>query len=103
MTYVSDSLMVWRQATPHDLLDTRASFQFLSHPDTWMSCYASMDDALSDIMEQEIEDVRARYAELARHYRRLLLERHERDELFRRRRAEPAMQVGTGRDRSECN
>jgi len=103
MTYVSDSLMVWRHATPHDLLDTMASFQFLSHPDTWMSCYASMDDALSDIMEQEIEDVRARYAELARHYRRLLLERHERDELFRRRRAEPAMQVGTGRDRSECN
>ena len=54
-------------------------------------------------MEQEIEDVRARYAELTRHYRRLLLERRERDELFRRRRAKPAVQVGTGRDRSECN
>jgi hypothetical protein len=103
MTYVSDSLMVWRRATPHDLLDSRASFQFLSHPDTWMSCYASMDDALSDIMEQEIEDVRARYAELARHYRRLLLERRELDEQFRRRRTEPAMQVGRGQDRSECN
>jgi hypothetical protein len=91
MNYVSDSLMVWRQATPHDLLDSRASFQFLSHPDTWMSCYASMDDALSDIMEQEIEEVRGRYEKLARHYRRLLLERRERDERFRRRRNEPAM------------
>ena len=70
MSYISDSLMVWRQATPHDLLDARASFQFLSHPDTWMSDYASMEEALSDIMEQEIESVRARYAELARHYRR---------------------------------
>ena len=103
MSYISDLLMVWRQATPHDLLDARASFQFLSHPDTWISDYASMDDALSDIMEQEIENVRARYAELARHYRRLLLERRELDDRFRRRRTEPAMQLGTGHDSSDPN
>jgi hypothetical protein len=37
MSYISDSLMVWRQATPYDLLEAKASFQFLTHPDTWMS------------------------------------------------------------------
>jgi hypothetical protein len=96
MNYISDSLMVWRQATPHDLLESKASFQFLSHPDTWMSCYRSMDDALSDMMEHEIEVVRARYAELARHYGRLLQERSERDKNFQRRRNEPAKEIGDG-------
>jgi len=84
-------------------LDARVSFQFLSHPDTWMSNYTDMDDALSDIMEQEIADIRARYAELAKHYRRLLLERQERDKGFRRRRHEPAMRVGHAQDHSEGN
>jgi hypothetical protein len=94
MNYISDSLMVWRQATPHDLLDSKASFQFLSHPDTWASRYSSMDDALSDMMEDEIEVVRTRYAELARYYEQLLQERRERDKNFRKRRNEPAKGVG---------
>jgi hypothetical protein len=86
MTYVSDSLMVWRQATPHDLLQAKASFQFLSHPDTWVSSYANMDEALTDMMDREVEGVRARYAKLTSYYGRLLRERHERDENFRKRR-----------------
>ena len=94
MSYISDSLMVWRQATPHDLLDLKASFQFLSHPDTWASQYSSMDEALSAMMEDEVELVRARYAELARYYRQLLQERHERDKNFRTRRSEPAKEIG---------
>jgi hypothetical protein len=94
MSYISDSLMTWRQATPHDLLDLKASFQFLSHPDTWTSDYRSIDDALSDMMEQEIENVRARYAELTRYYRRLLDERRKRDEQFKKRHGEPAKQIG---------
>ena len=100
MNYISDSLMVWRQATPHDLLDSKASFQFLSHPDTWMSDYPNMDDALSAMMDHEIEGVRARYAGLARFYRRLLQERRERDKNFRKRRSEPAKEIGNGRDSS---
>jgi hypothetical protein len=103
MTYISDSLMVWRQATPHDLLNSRASFQFLSHPDTWTSDYRSMDDALSDIMEQEIEAVRARYAELTRYYGRLLEERPKRDEHFKKRIAEPAKQLGHNADHCDTN
>ena len=94
MNYISDSLMVWRQATPHDLLDSKLSFQFLSHPDTWISRYSSMDDALSDMMEHEIEAIRARYAELASHYRRLLQKRRELDSNFSKRRNEPTKQVG---------
>ena len=86
MNYISDSLMVWRQATPHDLLDAKASFQFLTHPDTWTSSYADMDDALLDMMDREIEGVRVRYAGLASYDRRLLRERPERDEEFRQRR-----------------
>jgi hypothetical protein len=86
MTYISDSLMAWRQATPHDLLEARASFQFLTHPDTWMSSYANMDEALADMMDREVKAVRARYAELTSYYRRLLRERAERDEQFRKRR-----------------
>jgi hypothetical protein len=86
MTYISDSLMVWRQATPHGLLEAKASFQFLTHPDTWMAGYANMDDALADMMDREVEKVRARYADLTSYYRRLLRERHERDEQFRQRR-----------------
>lgn len=96
MNYISDSLMVWRQATPHDLLDSKASFQFLSHPDTWVSRYRSMGDALSDMMEHEIEVVRTRYAELARYYGRLLQERRERDKNFWKHRNEPARPVGDG-------
>jgi hypothetical protein len=86
MSYISDSLMVWRQATPHDLLEAKASFQFLTHPDTWMASYSNMDDALADMMDREAAAVRARYAELTSYYRRLLRERGERDEQFRKRR-----------------
>jgi hypothetical protein len=93
MNYISDSLMVWRQATPHALLDAKVSFQFLSHPDTWMSSYANMDDALSDMLEREIEGVRARYAGLALYYRRLLQERRERDQDFRERRGQQIRKV----------
>jgi hypothetical protein len=103
MSYISDSLMVWRQATPHDLLDLKASFQFLSHPDTWTSDYRSIDDALSDMMEQEIENVRARYAELTGYYRRLLDERRKRDEHFKKSRGEPAKQIGHSEAKSVFN
>jgi hypothetical protein len=45
-----------------------------------------MDDALADMMDREVGAVRARYAELTSYYRRLLRERGERDEQFRKRR-----------------
>jgi hypothetical protein len=94
MTYISDSLMVWRQYTPHDLLDARASFQFLSHPDTWVSNYGSMENALSDMVQCEIGVLRARYAEVANYYAQLLVERRQRDEDFHKRRIKPAEAIG---------
>ena len=49
MTYISDSLMVWRQATPHDLLDGGVSFQFLTYPDTWTANYFNVHLRTNDM------------------------------------------------------
>jgi hypothetical protein len=87
MAYVSDSLMVWREATPLDLIERRASFQFLTHPDTWSAEYADMREALLDIRAREIAAVGARWDALIETYARLLSERASRDAIFRRRRA----------------
>ena len=65
MTYISDSLMAWRQATPHDLIDRRASFQLLTHPETWVDGYRHMGEALDGMMGEEIAAVRARYRSVA--------------------------------------
>jgi hypothetical protein len=98
MTYISDSLMAWRQATPHDLLDRRASFQFLSHPDTWIGPYRDMGEALSNMMRDEMEAVRTRYETLTRYYETLIREREERDREFIERRSRPARDVGSRED-----
>jgi hypothetical protein len=93
MTYISDSLMAWREATPHDLLDCRASFQFLSHPDTWTGSYEDMGAALDAMMRAEIEAVRHRYCDVKRHYETLLRERAVRDRQFVERRNRPARAI----------
>jgi hypothetical protein len=95
MNYISDSLMVWRQTTPHDLLNAKASFQFLSHPDTWASTYRNIDDALSDMMKHEIEAIRTNYSRLSKYYRKLLRDRSKHDRDFRRRRHRPAKPIGS--------
>ena len=87
MHYLSDSLMVWRQATPLDRLERRESFQLLTHPDTWVSGHGEMREALLELCEQEIAGVRARYDAVIEAYARLLAEREARDARFRQRRA----------------
>lgn len=82
MTYISDSLMAWRQATPHDLLERRASFQFLTHPETWIGDFADIDDALLGLLADEVSAVHRRYRDLIGYYKRLLRERAERDRTF---------------------
>jgi hypothetical protein len=94
MTYISDSLMTWRQATPHDLLDKRVSFQFLSHPESWCATHRNMEDLLDDILKEESEGLRSRYSELTGYYRQLLAERQERDQRFRKR-SNPLAQAET--------
>jgi hypothetical protein len=96
MTYISDSLMVWRDATPHDLLDRFASFQFLSHPETWYGS-RNMEDVLGKIQEEETQRLRTRHLELLEYYRLLLSERQERDRLFRERKHQEATKVSSGR------
>ena len=87
MTYISDSLMTWRQATPHDLLDERLSFQFLTHPETWLGHYPNMAAALAGVRDEELSLVEQRYDELTRYYAELLANRAEKDRQFRLKRA----------------
>ena len=82
MTYISDSLMAWRQATPHELLERRASFQFLTHPETWIGDFADIDDALLSLLAGEVSAVHRRYRDVIGYYKRLLRERAERDRAF---------------------
>jgi len=96
MTYISDSLMVWRQATPHELLEAGASFQFLTHPDVWLGDYRNMGEAMKAMMEHECEAIRARYAETTAYYAKLLSERDERDKQFQQRSQAAAKTLGGG-------
>lgn len=93
MTYISDSLMAWRQATPHDLLDRRASFQLLTHPETWVGGYHDMAEALDGMMDEEIALVRARYRDVSSHYAELIASRAERDRRFVEQRTHPPRRI----------
>jgi len=94
MTYISDSLMAWREATPHDLLDRGASFQLLVHPETWVGGYRDMGDALAGMMREEIDAIGKRYEDVASQYAELIDTRAERDRRFRESRLEPALPIG---------
>jgi len=83
MTYISDSLMRWRQATPHDLLDTHRSFQLLTHPMKWVADFADMDEALAFALEQEKQFLARRGEEVSSYYRDLLSRRAELDARFK--------------------
>jgi hypothetical protein len=94
MTYLSDSLMAWRQATPHDLLDRGGSFQLLTHPETWVGSYRDMNEALHGMMQEEIDAVRRRYLDVSSHYAELIEQRTERDRQYRASRRQPPRPVG---------
>jgi hypothetical protein len=98
LTYISDSLMAWREATPHDLIDRRASFQLLTHPETWCGPYASMGDALDGMMDEEQRELRARYDDIRAYYLELLATRAERDRRFRERQAQPPRALASPTD-----
>jgi hypothetical protein len=83
LTYISDSLMAWRQATPHDLLDKRASFQLLVHPETWVGAYRDIGEALQGMRDDEIARIAARYDDLAVYYAQLFERRADADARFR--------------------
>ena len=87
MAYISDSLLAWRQATPHDLLDQRASFQFLTHPMKWAAPVACLHDVLERAFDEECAALRGQYDEVETYYAGLLERRAELDAKFRARRA----------------
>lgn len=87
MTYVSDSLMAWRQWHPRDLLEERRSLQLLTHPMKWAQPVVDMDDALRVACEAECGAVRAAYAEAGARYAGLLRDRAELDAAYQARRA----------------
>ena len=94
MSYISDSLMAWRQATPHDLLDRKVSFQLLVHPETWIGGYRDMAEALGGMMREEIDAVTARYRDVAAYYADLLDQREARDRRFRATRRNSPQRTG---------
>lgn len=87
MTYISDSLMAWRDTTPHDLLDAGRSFQFLAHPECWVASHRSMPDVFAALKQAEIQAVERRFDTTLDHYATLLRERTERDRQFKAKRA----------------
>lgn len=95
MHYISDSLMAWREATPHDLIDREVPFQLLTHPETWIGGYRDMEEALRGMMHEEIEAVRRRYRDVRSHYERLIAARAERDRQFRERRMRPPPDIAS--------
>ena len=94
MNYLSDSLMVWRHATPHDLLDRCASFQLLIHPETWIGGYRDMAEALEGMMREEMDSIATRYRDVSAYYAELLEGRDARDRRFRATRARPPRRIG---------
>ncbi len=87
MTYISDSLMAWRQATPHDLIDVGRSFQLLTHPECWAGHGRSMPEVFAVLEAAEIAATHRRFATTLDHYATLLRERTERDRRFRESRS----------------
>lgn len=88
MAYVSDSLMRWRQATPHEMLDRRASFQFLTHPLKWTAHPADLGAMLDRALADEQARLARAYDEIREHYARLLRDRERLDAAFRAARGE---------------
>jgi hypothetical protein len=89
MHYISDSLLAWRQATPDDLLDRGASFQFLTHPENWPAGEParSFEDAIDRALQLESDSLEQTRCETMRFYRELLDRRAELDRAFEARRA----------------
>ncbi len=86
MSYLSDSLMTWRDTRPEELLDARASFQFLTHPENWTEGASDIGAVLGHLKRAALAATERRFNELAAYYERLLAERAERDRQFRARR-----------------
>ena len=89
MTYISDSLMAWRQAAPHDLLDRKTSFQLLTHPMKWAAPGGTWSDLLQRALHEECEALRVRYVEVEAYYASLLRRRVQLDAEFRARHGRP--------------
>lgn len=90
MTYISDSLMAWRQARPHELLAARRSFQLLTHPETWTGTFASMEEALAQALAEECAALQTGFSAVEARYRWLLKNRARLDAAFEAQRARRA-------------
>lgn len=89
MSYISDSLVRWRHQTPHDLLDRRESFQFLTHPMKWAGApLASMSEALDRALDEDRAELERLRAEVGAYYDALLRDRARLDAEFKAQRAE---------------
>jgi hypothetical protein len=82
MSYISDSLMAWRQARPHELIQQRQSFQLLTHPMKWSQACDSLTRALQFARDEECRVIQANYHQIAETYAELLRQRERLDREF---------------------
>lgn len=56
-TYVSDSLMSWRDKTPFDLIDSNVNIHFLAHPVWWITNGITIREKIKQILKYEFNNL----------------------------------------------
>jgi len=78
-TYVSDSVMSWRSATPWDLLASRKNLQLLTHPVWWMAPGASRQEKFEYLKANEAQIQGAKLDDALAYMERCLADREQLD------------------------
>jgi hypothetical protein len=87
-TYVSDSAMSWRSATPWELLQSRKNLQLLIHPVWWMAPGTNRDEKFQYLKKEATEFQVAKLESTQAYIERCLVDRDRLDTLAAMRRAE---------------
>jgi hypothetical protein len=93
MTYVSDSLLVWRQWHPLELVERGRSLQLLTHPFKWAQATRDVEHAMRRAFHEECRALRRAYREASARYARLLRDRERLDAAFAASRAPAAAEA----------
>lgn len=87
-SYVSDSAMSWRSATPWELLQSRKSLQLLIHPVWWIAPGTNRDEKFRYLKKDAAESQVAKLESTQAYIEQCLVDRERLDALAAERRAE---------------
>lgn len=96
--YVSDSSMVWREATPLDLIESGIDIYFLAHPLWWMAEGKSQYAKFASVLGELGQALNADMAEQMDYLQFLIASRAEKDPAFRRKMGWSELPDGQARD-----